>query len=350
MSFGAFSESVGKKFQELTTKTQELTSTIPTVAQSTHRMVKEKLGQVDDISPLPQEYLDLELKIDTYKSVYEHFLKITSIYERESYDYPKEFSESVNEFTDSIGNKMYEFSNGVSTEGSSGKTPRTLNYAVSKVSMGASEQFQKLHDTDDKRIANLLTNVGNAEASIAEARLLQDHSIQAKFNFQLREEIAQSIERASKYRKEVYHKRLKYDIAREKYSKHEKNGTVKVELEILEDEFNHATKDAIMVMQEIISNNRFEQNLKDFAAAKLAYHEKSVDALRNLLDNAELASEKPVPETPATKTEQSKDTPVSTNNKVELEVNDDEEEEDNKEIKEEKPKGRRPPKGEVDLK
>ena len=92
-TFNNFTNSLNQKFQELSTavsqRTQEISTNLPSLTQSTQRLVQERLGQVTDISQLPREYLELERKVDTIKLIYENFLHVTSIYENESYDYPK---------------------------------------------------------------------------------------------------------------------------------------------------------------------------------------------------------------------------------------------------------------------
>lgn len=297
MSFNAFSSSITQKFQELSTKTQEMTSNIPNVAQNTQRRVQEKLGNVTDISQLPDEYLKLESKIDTMKDVYEHFLRVTTIFEKESYDYPKEFSDSITDFTDSVGNKVHALTKSVSNStGSSflggysdaAKTPRTLSNALSSVGLTSSEKFKNLNDPTELTMVDLLIKFSDTEANISEARLVQDYMIQTKFNYHLKEELKHNIERAYMYRKEVHQKRLHYDIARSNLEngKPEKKANLRVQMEILEDEFTQTTKDATIVMQEIIANSKFEQKLKEMVVTQLAYHEKSTALLKNLLDTA----------------------------------------------------------------
>lgn len=91
MSFNSFADSVNRKFQEISSqvsqraqeaqldkkfkdlstavsqKTQDFTTQLPSLAQSTQRLMQEKLGQVTDISQLPQDYVELENKIDRMK-------------------------------------------------------------------------------------------------------------------------------------------------------------------------------------------------------------------------------------------------------------------------------------------
>ncbi|CCE61947.1 hypothetical protein TPHA_0B02750 [Tetrapisispora phaffii CBS 4417] len=284
MAFNSFSSSFNKKFQELSEKTQEMTSTIPHVAQNTQRLMKEKLGQAKDISTLPQEYVELETKIDTMKEIYEHFLKVTMVYEKESYDYPKEFGESFWEFTDSVGEKFSALN--ISEHNNKVKIPKTLNYALHNVFLTANEKVKLLHEPLDNSLSETLASLSETEADIAEARLHQDSLVKSRINYQLKEELSQNFERAAKYRKAVHHKRFNYDVAKTNFehAKPEKQATLSAQADILKDEFEQATKDATIVMQEIISNSRLEHILKELAVSQLVYHQRSTDLLNKFLD------------------------------------------------------------------
>ena len=73
----------------------EFNNEILPLAQRTNRIVQERIGKVnvDDISQLPSEYLDLASKCNHIEQLYKNVLKITANYENESYDYPSNAQE-----------------------------------------------------------------------------------------------------------------------------------------------------------------------------------------------------------------------------------------------------------------
>ncbi|QLG73843.1 hypothetical protein HG535_0F03540 [Zygotorulaspora mrakii] len=304
-TFNNFTDSLNKRFQELSTvvsqKTQEISGDIPSLAQSTQRFVQEKLGQVTDISQLPQEYLELERKVDTIKLIYEHFLHITSVYENESYDYPKYVTESINDFSKIVTSKVKELSHASSASEAQNilitpgplKDPRTLNYALSKVSLISSEYLNQIGDHTDAQLGSVLLKYSDVQAKIAQARLQQDTLIQTKFNKCLRESLENDLKRVQKVRKDVEYKRIQYDVARTNLSqaKPEKEASLRVQMETLEDQFAQATEDATVVMQEVISQSNFSKEIQDLASAQLAYHSASSKVLEDFVSGLEHQSE-----------------------------------------------------------
>ncbi|OXB42407.1 hypothetical protein B1J92_L00891g [Nakaseomyces glabratus] len=337
-NFNSFANSLRENLQSFSNtvsqKTHELSTNIPTLAQSTQRMVQEKLGQVTDISQLPQEYLELENKVDTIKIVYEHFLQVTAVYENESYDYPKYVSESVNEFSKNMAAKVQELSKATSATEAQNilvapgpvKEPKTLNYAMSKVALNASEYLNhSFDDPMDAKLSKVLLNYSDVQTKVAQARLQQDTQIQTKFNKVIRENLAESIARANKARKDVQSKRLQYDVARTNLqnAKPEKEAGLRVQMETLEDQFAQATEDATVVMQEVIASANFLPSLKELATAQLEYYEQSAKLMKEFISSVDSSSsDAPAPKT--SKTSKTSQTSTTTDAGISLEDDDDE--------------------------
>lgn len=310
MSFNYFTDSLSKKFEELSTtvsqKTQEISRDLPSIAQSTQRIVQEKLGQVTDISQLPQEYLELENKIDNIKLITEQFLQITTIYENESYDYPKYIKDSMNNFSETVINKVSELSHVTSAQEVQNvlvtpqptKEPMTLNFALSKMALNSIELINANNNNnntastngngrtlDDKLIQDLL-QFSNLQTQIGQARLEQDRIINNKINKKLKDNLNNNLQKAMQVRKDVYNKRLQYDIARTNLlnAKPEKEASLRVQMESLEDQFAQVTENATIVMQEVIKETELLLNVKQFAEAQLQYFEKSASFLRQFVD------------------------------------------------------------------
>ncbi|SCU78429.1 LADA_0A05578g1_1 [Lachancea dasiensis] len=290
-----------KKFKDLsealTQKTQDFTTQLPSLAQSTQRMVQERLGQVTDISQLPQEYVELEHRIDRIKLVYENFLKVTEVYENESYDYPNNVRESVNEFSGVVASKLHDLSRASSTGEAQSvliapgphRDPKTLNYALSKVALTSSEYLNKSVGSEEPDLSSTLLKYSDVQAKIAQARLQQDTLIQTKFNKKLRAILAKDLNEAHLARKNVEAKRLQYDIARANLNgaKPEKEASLRVQMESLEDEFAQATDDAVVKMQTVTESSEFLKDLRELVSAQAAYFKLSSELLTEFLPQLE---------------------------------------------------------------
>ncbi|BAO38971.1 protein GVP36 [Kluyveromyces marxianus] len=297
--FGTFSKkvqelssSVSQKAQEaqLDQKFKDLKTNTSLFANSTQRLIQEKLGQVTDISQLPDEYTQLENRVDKIKLIYENFLKVTKIYENESYDYPGNIKESVDEFSKTVGGKLHELSKATNREqaqsallSSQLKEPKTLNYALSKVALTSSEHVE------DDVLANFLAKYSDVQTKIAQLRLQQDTMIQTKFNKAIKEKLDQEIAASTKARKLVEQKRLQYDVVRSnrlKNTKPEKQAALQVEESTYEEEFAKATDDAIIAMSKVVELADFTTNLQELVAAQLAYHKNSAELLEELVNES----------------------------------------------------------------
>lgn len=312
-SFNSFTNSFSKTLSELSStvsqKTQELSTNLPNLAQSTQRMVQERLGQVTDISQLPEEYLELEMKLDSIKQIYDNFLAVSSVYEQQSYDYPYVAKESLIEFSKTAASKVEELShtssaheaqNILTTSSTQIKEPKTLNFALSKVALKSSEHLNQFNDNEAfKSSASALLNFSNIQAKIAQARLQQDLLIKQKFNDALRHDLATNIAKATKVRKEVQSKRLQYDIARTNLmnAKPEKEASLRVQMETLEDDFAQATEHATIVMQDVIDNSDIVSRVNELARAQLAYFELSSSLMKEFTEGSTSAS---IPAPPTT--------------------------------------------------
>ncbi|SCV99924.1 LAFE_0B05534g1_1 [Lachancea fermentati] len=292
-----------KKFKDLSLavsqRTQDLTTQLPTLAQSTQRMVQEKLGQVTDISQLPQEYTELENRVDRIKLVYENFLKVTQVYENESYDYPNNVRDSVNEFSKVLSVKLHDLSHATSTNEAQSiliapgphKDPKTLNYALSKVALTSSEYLNKSAGNEDSEVASALLKYSDVQAKIAQARLQQDTLIQTRFNKKLREALSENLTKAYNARKHVENMRLQYDVARANLAaaKPEKEASLRVQMETLEDQFAQATDDAVVIMQQVIQSSEFLKDLHELVVAQLAYYKLSAELLSDFLPQLDMS-------------------------------------------------------------
>lgn len=296
--FENFTKTVQSGLNEGLSQAQKLSSDFTPLATRTARQLQEKFGQTDDISQLPQDYVELEKKIDTLKVVYNNLLSVTSTFESESYDSPSHLKESVLDISKNISTKVEKLANARSTEeaqailvASNPKTlPKTLNYAISTATNLSALKIQQ-NSTDDSfdSVAQGLTQLGQTESKIGEARLQQDKLIQTKVNEQFRKQLKQNLVKADKARKLVENKRLSYDAARAslKNARPEKEASLRVTLETLEDEFAAATEDAVATLKQVVESASVLSELVEFVTAQLAYHKAAAQLLEDLLPNLE---------------------------------------------------------------
>jgi hypothetical protein len=169
------------------------------------------------------------------------------------------------------------------------KEPKTLNYALSKVALNSSECLNKMFPTEEQPLASALLQFSDVQAKIAQARIQQDTLIQTKFNKNLRERLSFEIGKADKCRKDVHSMRLRYDVARTNLAnnkKPEKEASLRVQMETLEDQFAQVTEDATVCLQEVISHANFSEDLKELAKAQAEYFETSAGLMKEFLSNS----------------------------------------------------------------
>ncbi|CAI4216979.1 unnamed protein product [Parascedosporium putredinis] len=71
---------------------------------------KEQLGQVDDKTQLPPDYIELEKRVDALKQAHQKMLAVTSHYSNEAYDYPPNIKETFQDLGRTVSEKVSLFS------------------------------------------------------------------------------------------------------------------------------------------------------------------------------------------------------------------------------------------------
>lgn len=267
-------------------------------AKRTQQLFQEAIGNADEKTQLPEEYLELERRVDALKTVHQKLLSVTSQYENESYDYPPNLRESFVDLSKTIQEKVTTLSHAQSaseaqailTQSTPSKEHKTLNHALSRACSSGAEA---LGDSSEP-LAVGLQKVAVAEAKVGDARLSQDALISSKFNSAFSATLNTSLKIASKARKNVHNARLSLDAAKSaaRSAKPERQVAARVEVEQAEDEFVAATEEAVSVMKNILDTPEPLRNLSDLVAAQLAFHKASVEVLNQLLPEIdELQSE-----------------------------------------------------------
>jgi len=84
-------------------------ASISPFAKRTRQLLNERFGNVEDKTELPQEYLELEKRIDQLKATHLKLLNVTATYVNESYDY-QDLKESFVDLGKTISEKVTNLS------------------------------------------------------------------------------------------------------------------------------------------------------------------------------------------------------------------------------------------------
>ncbi|CAI5759154.1 unnamed protein product [Candida verbasci] len=288
--------------------TNEFNKEVVPLAQRTQRMVQEKIGQVnkDDISQLPSEYIDLANRCNNIEKLYKNVLKITSLYEKEDYDYPGNLQESVNEISKNITTRVSNLSKATTTAEAQAalinpitgefKPPRTFYHGLSRATDASI--LTTGNGQQDPLIKGLDLYSSNLN-KIANARLGQDQLIKSKFNKPLTTTLRSLISQSNNIQKKVEQKRIDYDLSRSNLTNNtnpNKEPQLRVDMENAEDEFANTVEDAINIMQNVLQNANPLQEFLELINAQLAYHKLAYELLNGMVGEFESLIEENKPE------------------------------------------------------
>lgn len=274
----------------------EFNNEILPLAQRTSRIVQERIGKVniDDISQLPSEYVDLANQCNNIEKLYKNVLRVTSNYENESYDYPTNLQESFSEFGKNISSRVSNLSKATTPAEAQAalihndefKPPKTLYHALSR----ATDASILTNGQNDDPLVKALDLYSSNLNKIANARLGQDQLIKAKFNKPLTSTLRQLISQSNNIQKTVEQKRVTYDLARlnlTNCTNPTKEPQLRVVMENAEDDFANTVEDAINIMQNVLKNAKPLEELLEMIKAQLAYHKLASELLGGMVSGFE---------------------------------------------------------------
>jgi len=285
-------------------------SNLKPILQRTRRSLQEKLGSTSDISELPQEYKDLEKQADALKNFYKKLLQVTRQYEIESYDYPPNLKESLNDYTKIFNQKINGLSQATTTTEAEavllaptkGKYPKTFSHQfarvldeVKKTLLGVTGETASEEQAADTKTDSLLVKAIQLTASsqykLGDERLEQDKLVISEFNKKVNNILKAEFTRADRLRRKVETARLNFDTVRAEIKVIKKGDeTAEVpeskskELEAAEDELVNATESAVEAMKELIKTEEPVALLTVLAKIQLNYHKNAADELSGLVD------------------------------------------------------------------
>ncbi|KAF4622015.1 hypothetical protein D9613_009172 [Agrocybe pediades] len=265
---------------------------------SSVQATRERLGQVsaDEITELPQEYKDLEARVDALRAAHIAMLKITKVYESETYDYPVQIQESLSEISSSIGYNITSFA-ASNLKGTNLPVPnpsapptaqhKTLPHALARAAHSAASSTTTAVPGgagDQDRLGKALTQYASGWDKVAAARLDQDASIQENFLHPWQTTLNTSIAVAMKARQAVRVSRLELDAAKQslKSASAAKQEHARLEVENAEDDLVQKTEVAITLMKTVLENPEPIKNLNELVKAQLMYFSIAAEALSSV--------------------------------------------------------------------
>ncbi|ERF76693.1 hypothetical protein EPUS_02232 [Endocarpon pusillum Z07020] len=289
--FQAFGKNISASFSPFAARTQQF--------------VKEQLGQADEKTQLPADYIELEKRVDALKQVHQKLLSVTSQYSNEAYDYPPNIRESFTDLSRTIADKVTLLSHAstpaeaqaaFTAPPSAKPQPKTFNHAIARASLASSQLLAQTHSSQasEDPLASALEQYALAQEKVGEARLAQDAQIQSRFLAGWSTTLNTNIQFATKARKSVENSRLLLDSTKAaKKSAIQGRGMnpddegqlseeARAEIEAAEDEFVNQTEEAVGVMKNVLDTPEPLRNLADLIAAQLEYHKKAYEILSEL--------------------------------------------------------------------
>ncbi|KAK8167839.1 BAR domain-containing protein [Phyllosticta citrichinensis] len=253
-------------------------------AARTQQYVREQLGQADDKTQLPPDYIELEKRVDALKQVHQKMLQVTSQYTNEGYDYPTNLRESFNDLGRTVSEKPQ---------------PKTFNHAIARAALASSTTLTQDHGSSgEDPLATALEKYALSMEKVGEARLAQDMQIQSRFLAGWSTTLNTNLMFAARARKAVENARLNLDATKAKAKagggfalpgqkkqpgeEEHISEEARAQIEQAEDEFVGQTEEAVGVMKNVLDTPEPLRNLADLIAAQLEYHKKAYEILSEL--------------------------------------------------------------------
>ncbi|KAF1913326.1 meiotically up-regulated gene 64 protein [Ampelomyces quisqualis] len=277
-------------------------------AARTQQYVKEQVGNVEDKTQLPPDYIELEKRVDALKKVHTSMLQVTSQYANEAYDYPANIRESVTDLGRTVSEKVNLLSNATSpaeaqaaliAPPSAKPQPKTFSHAIARTALNASHMLtSEQTGSSEDPLATALEKYAIASEKVGEARLAQDAQIQSRFLSGWSTTLNTNLQFATRARKNVENSRLSLDATkasargpaftlpgqpgRKEVSEEDLSEEARAKIEQAEDEFVGQTEEAVGVMKNVLDTPEPLRNLADLIAAQLEYHKKAYEILSEL--------------------------------------------------------------------
>ncbi|KAI0631570.1 Bin/amphiphysin/Rvs domain for vesicular trafficking-domain-containing protein [Trametes polyzona] len=228
---------------------------------------RERLGRLPPRRSLSFPRV-LEARVDALRAAHLALLKITKVYESETYDYPTQIQESITELGTTIGHGITNFA-AANLKGTALPAPapaqpnapqhKTLPHAIGRAATNAATAVQQTSGAGDDKLGKALQVYAGAWEKIADARVEQDGTIRERFLQPWQTTLSTSINVAMKARQAVRVSRLELDAAKQtlKNASPAKQEAARLEVENAEDDLVQKTEVAITLMKTVLDNLMF---------------------------------------------------------------------------------------------
>lgn len=264
---------------------------------------QEKLGTAENVTELPQEYKDLEKRVDALRTVQLNLLKVSRTYNNSSYDYPVQLQESLIGMTNTVTREIQHLAltstssaadraaNTTAAAPAPAEEPKSLLHGLARVAAQGSESIGV-----EEPLGTALFKYATVTEKVADARVKMDQQIVEKFNKPIQTTLNSSIEQALKARRNVQSIRLSLDACKARYraARPEKSEAARLEVEQAEDQFVAAVEEATNFMKAALEDPEPFRNLADLVAAQLDYFKQAQELLSDLapeLDEIQVTQE-----------------------------------------------------------
>jgi len=247
------------------------------------------MGTAEDITELPQEYKDLEKRVDALRNMHNSLLRVTRTYQTSTYDYPAQLQETLGEFGRTVTDRIQQVALSPAEKAASeaaaleerkeAAPPKTLAHALSRASFQGSEQLGL-----EEPMGSALFKFATVQEKIGDFRLKMDNEITTKFVQPFSTTLNTQIGFAMKARRNVQNARLSLDSAKAQYktARPERSEASRVEVEQAEDLFVAAVEEATTLMKTVLDNPEPLRNLADLVAAQLAFYKEAQEILADV--------------------------------------------------------------------
>ncbi|RKP26029.1 hypothetical protein SYNPS1DRAFT_22121 [Syncephalis pseudoplumigaleata] len=250
---------------------------------------EERLGNVEHLTDLPQDYKDLERRVDAIRAAHLSMLRVTRAYAQPSFKEPLEFQETVR----SMATRVQSLAMGpdvTAAEEAAEDEPKNAHQAMARACNQSSDQIglEEPFGAALFKYATVSEKIGDSELKMATSALtvpiIQCKEITDKFFQPFQVTLHSSIQNAMDARKRVQAARLRLDGCKTRYKSAtpDREPQLREEVEKAEDEFVTVVEEATSVMRALIESPEPLRNLADLVAAQLAHFKDTYELLQDL--------------------------------------------------------------------
>ncbi|KAH7923587.1 ALDH-like protein [Leucogyrophana mollusca] len=265
----------------------------------------------ENTTELPQEYIDLEARVDmlcqAHSSMLKYGFRRTKAFENEPYDYSAQVRESVTGVSASISQGVMNItaaanifrtnSPATSSAAPHPVQPKSLPHALSRAATAAATAMQGAEGGTEEHLWKALSVYAQVWGNIATARLQQDAFVQKQSTEPWQSALSTSISLAMKTREAVHNSRVNLDVAKSalKVADAAKQEQAQLEVTNAEVEFAQRIKEAIAVMNIVLDNPEPIKSLNELAKVQRLYFASAAESLASVqikLEEISISAEK----------------------------------------------------------